>query len=324
MKKNLPQRRTLNLPAPPQGWNELTERQLLSIHKLLSSGISEVEYKLSVFLMLMGLKILKRAEKKDDGSFRYLFRRKGVRAWLKREQLGMESWEVSYWIDKYLKFLDEPFQLLKLPFEYIRRKGRKYKAPDPLMTNLTYEQYGNAQRYLVSYWELSRMIDSLRKNGATGEAIRQAEMQALESRAGFLAHMYVPASLRLLDQRHQGTRFSPRWVYNYDSDEAERQIKRFRTAPRWMFDVTYQLFQSSQQSYKKDFKFLFKEYEDGEGKSALVMEIDTINAVQKYAGYSNQQEVYDTNSVFIFGILNNMAHEAKEIEDMNAKMKLRR
>ena len=324
MKKDEVKKRTLNMPAPPKDWNTLSKEQLLGIHKLLNEGLSEVEYKLKVFLMLMGLKILKRAEKKNDGTFRYLFRRLGWKHTLRKETLGMESWEVSYWIDKYLKFLDEPFRLLKLPFEYVIFRGRKYRAPEPLMINLTYEQYGNAQKYLVNYWELSRMVDSLRKNGATTEAIRHVEHEALNARAGFLAHMYTPASLRILDQRHRGTRFAPRWVYNYDSDESERHLKKFRTAPRWMFDVTYQLFQSCQQNYKKDFKFLFKEYEDGEGKSALVMEIETINAVQKYAGYGNQQEVYDTNAVFIFGFLNNMAHEAQEIEKMNNRMKLKR
>lgn len=313
---------SINLPSPPSSWNELSKKQLIYIHKLLGSGLSEVESKLKAFLYLMGLKVLKRAEKQDDGTFRFCFRRKGLKH--VRERLGMQSWEVSYWIDKYLKFLDEPFNLVQLPFQYIRVEGRKFKAPDALMMNLTYEQYNNAQRYLVAYWEASRIVDSLRKNGATIEALRSAENQALGYRAGFLAHMYVQGSWRILDQRGNMTRLSPRRVYAYSSEDAERQVKRFRTAPRWIFDVTYQFFQSSLGVYKKDFEFLFREYEDNQGKSALVMEIDTINAIQKYAGYNDQQAVYDSNVGFIFGFLNSMSHEAKQIEEMNNKMKIKK
>lgn len=313
---------SINLPSPPSSWNALSKKQLIHIHKLLGSGLSEVECKLKTFLYLMNLKVLKRAEKQDDGTFRFCFRRKGLR--YVNERLGMQSWEVSYWIDKYLKFLNEPFHLVQLPFPYIRLEGRKYKTPDALMMNLTYEQYNNAQRYLIAYWEASRIVESLRKNGATIEALRSAENQALGYRAGFLAHMYVQGSWRILDQRGNMTRLSPRRVYAYGSEDAERQVKRFRTAPRWLFDVTYQFFQSSLGVYKKDFEFLFREYEDSQGKSALVMEIDTINAIQKYAGYNDQQAVYDSNVGFIFGFLNSMSHEAKQIEDMNNKLKMRR
>lgn len=313
---------SVNLPAPPSNWNALSKRQLIRIHELLNSGLTEVEYKLKVFLELMGLKVLKRAEKQDDGTFRFCFRRKGWKHW--RESLGMQSWEVSYWIDKYLKFLDDPFQLVQMPFQHVRVEGRKYKAPDALMMNLTYEQYNNAQRYLVAYWEAARMVDSLRKNGATIDALLNAENRALDYRAGFLAHIYVPGSWRILDQRGSMTRFSPRRVYIYNSEDAERQVHRFRTAPRWLFDVTYQFVQSSLGRYKKDFEHLFREYEDDSTKSMLVMEIETINAIQKYAGYSDQQAVYDSNMGFIFGFLNSMSHEAKQIEEMNNKMKMKK
>lgn len=321
MEKNK-QQTSVNLPAPPSSWNALTEAQLIGIHELMSAGLSEVEYKLKVLLLLLDLEVLKRAERQEDGTFTYCFRRRGRK--FRSESLGMQSWEVCYWMDKYLKFLDEPFQLTQLPFEHVTVGGRKYKAPDAQMMNLTYEQYGNAQRYLMAFWNASRLVDSLRKNGASTEALLNAESQALGFRAGFLAHMYVPGSWRIFDQRGGMTRFKPSRVYSYSSDEAERHVDAFRTAPSWLFDVTYQLFQSSLALYKKDFEHLFKEYEDENGKSALVMEIDTVNAVMKYAGYTDQQVVYDSNVGFIFGFLNSMSHEAKQIEEMNNKMKMKR
>ena len=287
----------------------------------MEKKLSLAEYKLRVFLKLMELRIVKRADKKDDGSFLYHFKKKGWKSWFSRKEYGMEAWEVDYWIGKYLKFLDEPFHLWQLPFEYIKIGGTHYKAPEALMVNLTYEQYGNAQRCLVSYWEASKMVDSLKKNGATREAVRHAQDEALRARAGFLAHVYTAPGLRLLDQRNSMTRVSLDVVYNYCSAEAEKQVKKFMCAPSWLFAVTYQLFQSCQAIYKKDYPFLFTEYKDNSDKSALVMEVGTINAVQKYAGFTSPQAVYDQNSVFIFKFLDSMAEEAKQIEDMNRKMK---
>lgn len=324
MEKNaIQKRKSVNFPAPPSDWNMLSERQLRTIHELMESGISLSEYKLKVLLMLMGLRIVKRADKKEDGSFVYHFRRTGWKHRFSKEEFGMEAWEVDYWIEKYLKFLDEPFRLIQLPFSHVRIGMTRYKAPDPLMVNLTYEQYGNAQRCLIAYWETSRMVESLKKNGATLEAVKHAQEDALQARAGFLAHMYVQPGWQLLDQRNQMTRISIKRVYNYCSVAAEERVEDFKSAPSWLFAVTYQLFQSCQAQYKKDFPFLFKEYSDTDGKSALVMEVGTINAVQKYAGFTDAQKVYDQNSMFIFKFLDSMAEEAKQIEDMNRKMKMK-
>ena len=50
-------------------------------------------------------------------------------------------------------------------------------------------------------------------------------------------------------------------------------------------------------------------------------EVDTINAVMKYQGYTDPQQVYDANLPIVFGTLNTMTKEAKEIEKMNQKLK---
>ena len=322
-KKAIQKRKAVNFPAPPSDWNMLSEQQLRTIHELMESGIGVSEYKLKVFLMLMGLRIVKRADKKEDGSFVYHFRRTGWKSRFSREEFGMEAWEVDYWIEKYLKFLDEPFRLIQLPFSHVRVGMVRYKAPDPLMVNLTYEQYGNAQRCLIAYWETSRMVESLKKNGATLEAVKHAQEEALQARAGFLAHMYVEPGWQLLDQRNQMTRISIKRVYEYCSVKAEERVEDFKAAPSWLFAVTYQLFQSCLSQYKQKFPYIFKQCDDNDGKDVLIIELGTLNAIQKYGGFTETQKVYDQNSMIIFKFLDSMAEEAKQIEDMNRKMKLK-
>lgn len=324
MKSSKSVHRCVDLPAPPSDWNSLSYPQLLCIHRLMKKSYSIPDMKLRVLMMLCGLTTFKRGfhDEEEGGGVSYHFRRTGWWHRLFGPVFSMASWEVCYWIDRYLGFLDEPLRLLSLPFRHVRVGWRKYKAPDAQMVNLTYEQYGNAQRYLIGCWEAKRIL-------AENEELKESERiklyeEVMRCRAGFLSHLFTPPSFRLLDQRHQATRFSPQVVYHYDAERAEHMIPRFMRMDRkddTLFDICSQFFQSCQARYKEDFPFLFKEYGGSEDRSALVMEVDTVNAVLKYAGYTSQQEVYDSNSVFIFGFLNNMAHEAKQIEEMNAKMK---
>ena len=309
----------VNLEVPPSSWGELNGRQLKRIHKMLGKGYDRIEFKLRVFLMLMRLNIRKRAQREEDGTYTYFFRRKGMLPLLRNERLRMLSWEVEYWISKYMGFLDEPVHVTTLPFEWTWVCGRRYKAPEFRMSSVTYEQYGNAQRYLSAYWDCQNLCETLLKNGATRKAVRHARSQALDARAGFLAHLYIAPSFQLTDSRHEGTRLSLQRVYHYDSERAERNKRRMRMASSYLFDLTVWYFQSCLKEYSEELPLLFKEHKGPDGKSAMFMEIGTINAVLKYAGYTSQQDVYDTNAIFVFDILNSMAQEAEEIERINRK-----
>ncbi len=319
-------RNSIDLPAPPSSWDALSARQLRAVHHIMRSARSVADLKLRVLLMLCGLRAFKRGyhdvepgEGKGGGVV-YHFRLGGWWGRVTGRVVSMASWEICFWIDRYMSFLDEPMKLLSLPFDYVRIGGRKYKAPDAQMVNLTYEQYGNAQRYLIACWDSSRALAE--EKGMKRSERGKLYEELMRCRAGFLAHLFTPPSFRLLDQRHQATRISPQVVYHYDAERAERLIPKFMrmdVKDDTLFDICCQFFQSCQLRYKEDFPHLFKEYGGSDDRSALVMEVDTVNAVQKYAGYTSQQEVYDSNSVFIFGFLNSMAHEAKELEKLKTK-----
>lgn len=89
-----------------------------------------------------------------------------------------------------------------------------------------------------------------------------------------------------------------------------------------LFSICFQAYQTAVLHYEKVYPLLFS----GDGKSdalrtALTGEVDTLNAIMKYQGYSDQQQVYDANLPIILGVLSNMTKEAKEIEKMNSKIK---
>lgn len=311
--------KTVNLPAPPSSWDELDDEQLRFIFKLQQKQISMIEYKLQVFLHLMGLKVLNRAEKKEDGSFTYHFRRKGLEPFLRRERLDMEAWEVDYWIKQYLEFLEEPTSLTCLPFEHWKRWRKKFKAPSTLMLDVTYEQYCNAQNYLTAYTQQMQLAESMLNNGSHTKAVKRIQKQAIEARAGFLAHLFIAPQWQLTDRDTHSTRLNIHRTYKYSNHLAERHKRYFKTAPDYLFWIAVRFFQGCLEHFKEELPDLFKEGDKVDDRTVWMMEVDTINAVQKYQGYSMQQEVYDSEAVFIFGILNNMIQEAKEIEKISKK-----
>ena len=310
----------IDLPAPPSSWNQLTARQLMAVHKLRRKGYSNEEFKLRVLLMLLDLVILHRADKEDDGTFTYKFRRRGLWSWLRREELSMKSWEVRYWIDRYLKFLDDPFTRTAAAWEYKRIGRRKFRAPDTLLLNMTYQQFGNCQRQLMVAWDSAKLAERLIENGATRQAVKEALRRADKARAAFVSHMFVAGRRQLMERKEESTYLSMKRVYKYDQRDAQRRVNLFRRQSPQLYDVCYQLFQSTLAHYKTMFPMLFKEHDGGDGRSALTIELETVNVIKRECGYESQQAVYDTNAVFIFEDLNMLATRAKQMKDAQARM----
>lgn len=315
----------VNLEALPNQWNQLTDKQLIGIHKLLHKKYNEYEYKVRVLLLLMGLKICAQAQKEEDGTFTYIFRRRGFIPWLTRERIGMQSWEVDYWIGKYLGFLDNPFTLTRLPWENLRIEGVSFRAPEPLLLSLTYQQYGNAQRCLVNYWQQRKMVEAMLDNGSSQKAVRRAIKEEVRMRAEFLSHLFVAPKKQLTEEKDGVVIRKRKVIYPYSSDSAKDHIRHFLSCPAWLFDICYQYFQTSLMHYHQFFPNLFKEYDENDEtstKNPLVMELEMVNVLKRECNYQSQQAVYDTNAAFIFEDLNSMATKAKQIEEMNAKMRL--
>ena len=87
-----------------------------------------------------------------------------------------------------------------------------------------------------------------------------------------------------------------------------------------MFPVMVQYFQSVQESYARMYPELFTPNGKKNGRqNPIKIEVEMINNIMKYQGFSDYDAVYDSEAVRILGIMNAMAKEAKEIEKMNQK-----
>ena len=177
------------------------------------------------------------------------------------------------------------------------------------------------------------------------------EGQVLNLQAQFLAHALVPRSLALLDTSGGSIRFRPHWEYRYNAEQAEglvtwweRRMKKEKVREAkgnfhsslftlhsslftlhfslsTLFHIVFQVYQTAITYYSLAYPLLFEGSKSDPMRDALQGEVGTINTIMKYAGYAEQQQVYDSNLPFVLDILNTMTKEAKEIEKMNSKIK---
>lgn len=228
-------------------------------------------------------------------------------------------------------FIDTPQKLTYLPIDVIRIGRASYQVPQKVLGNLTYEQYGNCQHALTEYWKVMDRIVRMAESGdgLSGKEVQLGRMDAecRELQIRFLAHVLTP-------EAPENDRFGNR-QYIYSSYHADlmaedwaRNGMRFRKRDGVdvlvLFSILYQMFQSTLILYKSLFPHVFADASSsgkGARENPIVSELGTLNAIMKYQGYSTQQEVYDTNALIIFKILDSMTKEAKEMERISRKTK---
>jgi len=194
-----------------------------------------------------------------------------------------------------------------LPEETLTVGGLTFALPQLACNSLTWQQYRSLQATASGLFE---------------EGVPEDEI--LGRQAEFVAHMLVPAS----EGKPSGDRFAPRHVFCYDADRAEQSVPFWRQhLPQMpeLFHILFQMYQTAMRYYGEVFPLLFS----GGGKAdrlqdALTGETRTLNAVMKYQGYTKPEDVYAENLPVILSTLNTMAEEAKQIEQMNAKIKSKR
>lgn len=192
-------------------------------------------------------------------------------------------------------------------------RSRTFALPQVACNNLTWQQYRSLQAVVPQLFD-------------EGE-------DTVGPQAQFLAHCLVPRSMAVLDTAGGSIRLRPHYEYRYNAEQAETMVRWFRRKLERedrgaagqvtvLFHVCFQAYQTAVSYYASAYPLLFSDSGKKDTmRDALQGEVGTINTIMKYAGYAEQQQVYDSNLPFVLDILNTMAKEAKEIEKMNAKIK---
>lgn len=198
---------------------------------------------------------------------------------------------------------------MAVPEEVVTVSGVTFALPQVALNNLTWHQYRTLQALVPRLF---------------ADNVEEDEQLLLQ--AQFTAFSTVPEASDDTVVRSASDAFRPAHSFRYQAERSEAAV------PFWskqleegspLFHICFQVYQTALANfYPAIYPLLF----GGTAKSdplhsVLSGEVGTINAVMKYAGFTDPKQVYETNLPIVFDILNTMAKEAKEIEKMNSKAK---
>lgn len=324
-----------SLPKIPGSWSELSWQQLTVCWQVKQrfGGNADVA-RAAALLQLLGLKVERRKAPVYDlrtGESLYTVCDRDGLYWrvTPRELSGMAK-SAMPWFDypygdpgepavkddkgKVTKEARDPVRgyvsgmrdALILPRDTMKVGRKVFALPQVACNNLTWQQYRSLQA----------IAPQLFSEGVSDD--RAAELQAQ-----FLAHCLVPRSLALLDTSNGSIRFRPHYEFVYNATHAEGLVRFWRKhEDGTLFHICFQSYQTALTYYAATYPLLFSGDDKKDAmRDALSGEVGTINTIMKYAGYAEQQQVYDSNLPFVLDILNTMTKEAKEIERMNSRIK---
>ena len=323
------------LPTLPSSWSALTWQQLTDCWtaKLRYGGNADAARCAALLALALGSKFQVSSFKFDEktGERLYILKTETCAAFtVTPRQLAHIARQALSWMDypygdrgddavkdekgKVIKERREPVvgyvnpnwrDAMQLPQDTMEVKGIVFALPQLACNNMTWEQYRSVQP----------LVPQLFQQGISDE-------QVLLIQAQFTAYCLVPEQVMTEQPKD---RFHPAHTFKFDSERAEQSVPFWQEQIREgspIFHICFQVYQTAIQYYEQVYPLLF-----GSGgkedplRDALTGEVNTINAVMKYAGYQRQQEVYDSFLPHVFDILNTMTKEAKEIEKMNSKIK---
>ena len=318
----------------PHSWSELTWQQLCNCWQVkLSFGSNPDAARAAALLKLLGLEVECLSNRQTPtGEDRYILMGDSGRSCaVTPRELAWMSKQALPWYDypygdpgekeerdehgKVVKEARTPtsgyvgpmLDALALPETELQVDGTWFALPQVACNNITWQQYRSLQP----------LVPQLFQEGRT-------EAQVLDLQAQFLAHILVP-DLPAGSSSASADRFRPSRTYRYVAERAEQTVpfwKERLTATPTLFHICFQVYHTAVLYYEKAYPLLFGgSSKSNEYTDALKGEIGTLNAVMKYQGYSNPQQVYDANLPIVLDTLDTIAKEAKEVEKMNAKIK---
>ena len=236
--------------------------------------------------------------------------------------------ELFYAVREHTAFLTEQ-TLTSLPAETITILGKEYQLPQPLLANITYEQFNTCSHALDSCFRALAAATTVPEASPSGITFLSHILTPLVStpdaparRYEYLPELSEALAAQWQSQLEQEARLSHRhlWRFRRRSSPLTPHPSSLTSQLSALFPLLVLHFQSCLTRFKSMFPYVFTEGKGHTGaESPIVSELGTVNAIMKYQGYPSQQSVYQTNALLVFKVLDSMTREAKEMEKLKHK-----
>lgn len=306
----------------PKGWGDMTVEELEMVASVLVESaamrpaLTPKQVKVRLFLALTGLEVIETANPAKPVEEQYLVVcRKGH-----VERLILYLWQMHYWMNENMRWLDQPSTLILFPYkEYIKWtwKGRhKYEGPSSLMQNFQWRQYRIVGEYM-SYFinESNRLVKMQESEGVSEKDIRRQLHAVSRAKALLLATLFnrkvkfVDADTKLI-----------RREYVYVSNQSIRNWRDFEDFDDVKFQVILFWWTGTMNWLQKKYPKVFKSSNPKKNVIANPLELYTRQTatMEKYLGI-NEEELNRELYTNVLQHLQDMMDESDRMKALESK-----
>ena len=305
----------------PKGWSDMTVTELETVASVLVEAAAQrpvltaKQVKVKLFLALTGLEVLESANPAKPVEEQYLVvcRRGHV------ERLVMYLWQMHYWMEEQMSWLDKPSNLLMFPYKEYKKwtwKGRhKYEGPSALMQNFQWRQYRIAGEYMGYFITESNRLVKMRESNVSASEIKKQLHAVARAKGLFLATLFnrkvkfVDAETKLI-----------RKEFIYVSSQSIRNWRDFEHFSDVKFQVVLFWWTGTMNWLQKKYPKVFKSTNPKKNTVANPLELYTRQTatMEKYLGI-NEEELNRELYTNVLQHLQDMMDESDRMKELNNK-----
>ena len=305
----------------PKGWSDMTVTELETVASVLVEAaaqrpaLTSKQIKVKLFLALTGLEVLESANPAKPVEEQYLVvcRRGHV------ERLVMYLWQMHYWMEEQMGWLDKPSNLLMFPYKEYKKwtwKGRhKYEGPSALMQNFQWRQYRIAGEYMGYFITESNRLVKMRESNVSASEIKKQLHAVARAKGLFLATLFnrkvkfVDAETKLI-----------RKEFVYVSSQSIRNWRDFEHFSDVKFQVVLFWWTGTMNWLQKKYPKVFKSTSPKKNTVANPLELYTRQTatMEKYLGI-NEEELNRELYTNVLQHLQDMMDESDRMKELNNK-----
>jgi hypothetical protein len=305
----------------PKGWSDMTVTELETVASVLVEAaaqrpaLTHKQVKVKLFLALTGLEVLESANPAKPVEEQYLVvcRRGHV------ERLVMYLWQMHYWMEEQMGWLDNPSNLLMFPYKEYKKwtwKGRhKYEGPSALMQNFQWRQYRIAGEYMGYFITESNRLVKMRESNVSASEIKKQLHAVARAKGLFLATLFnrkvkfVDAETKLI-----------RKEFVYVSSQSIRNWRDFEHFSDVKFQVVLFWWTGTMNWLQKKYPKVFKSTNPKKNTVANPLELYTRQTatMEKYLGI-NEEELNRELYTNVLQHLQDMMDESDRMKELNNK-----
>ena len=305
----------------PKGWSDMTVTELETVASVLVEAaaqrpsLNSKQVKVKLFLALTGLEVLESANPAKPVEEQYLVvcRRGHV------ERLVMYLWQMHYWMEEQMGWLDKPSNLLMFPYKEYKKwtwKGRhKYEGPSALMQNFQWRQYRIAGEYMGYFITESNRLVKMRESNVSGAELKKQLHAVARAKGLFLATLFnrkvkfVDAETKLI-----------RKEFVYVSSQSIRNWRDFEHFSDVKFQVVLFWWTGTMNWLQKKYPKVFKSTNPKKNTVANPLELYTRQTatMEKYLGI-NEEELNRELYTNVLQHLQDMMDESDRMKELNNK-----